>query len=348
MRILITTTHVPFVTGGAEIHAQSLLSALKKRGHEAEIVSIPFKWYPPTTIFDHLMACRLLDLSESSGVKVDRVIGLKFPAYHIPHPNKVLWILHQHRTAFDLWGTPNCDLANFPDGQEIRDALDKVERRLLSESLALFANSQTVADRLKKYSGITVPPLYHPPKDAEKFYTVPAEPFLFFPSRISELKRQELVLRALAFTKEPIVVHFAGRPDNPEYGRKLESLTTELKLEKKVRWLGPISDEEMKASYARCLAVLYPPKDEDYGYVTLEAMLSSKPIITCTDSGGPLEFVSHEQNGLVAASTPESLASSLDFLWKNKSWAPQAGRLGLDTYHSKNISWDHVVKQLLA
>lgn len=348
MRILITTTHVPFVTGGAEIHARSLLDALKRHGHEAEIVSIPFKWYPPAAIFDHLMACRLLDLTESSGVKVDRVIGLKFPAYHIPHPNKVLWILHQHRTAFDLWGTPNCDLANFPEGAEMRDAIDKVERRLLREARALFANSQTVSDRLQKYSGVTVPPLYHPPKDAEKFYTAAAEPFFFFPSRISELKRQELVLRSLAFTKEPVVVHFAGRPDNPDFGKKLEALTSELKLDKKVRWLGPVSDEEMKSAYARCLAVLYPPKDEDYGYVTLEAMLSSKPVITCADSGGPLEFISQEHNGLIAEPTPESLAAALDFAWKNKSWASKAGRLGLDTYRSKNISWENVVQKLLA
>ena len=39
------------------------------------------------------------------------------------------------------------------------------------------------------------------------------------------------------------------------------------------------------------LGVIFPPLDEDYGYVTLEAMLAAKPVITCTDSGGPLEFV---------------------------------------------------------
>ena len=88
MRILIATVQVPFVRGGAEIHAKGLRSALRAEGHEAEIVAVPFKWYPPERILDHMLACRLLDLTESAGTPVDRVIGLKFPAYFVPHPHK--------------------------------------------------------------------------------------------------------------------------------------------------------------------------------------------------------------------------------------------------------------------
>jgi hypothetical protein len=106
MRILITTTQVPFIRGGAEVHAEGLRDALRRFGHEAEILAIPFKWYPPEKILDHMLACQLLDVTEVAGTPVDRVIGLKFPAYLIPHPNKVLWILHQHRTAYELWDHP--------------------------------------------------------------------------------------------------------------------------------------------------------------------------------------------------------------------------------------------------
>src|SRR5690606_3032321 len=103
MRVLVTTVKVPFVYGGAEVHAANLVRELQKAGHEAELVEIPFRWYPPEQMLDHLLACRLLDLTEANGVAVDRVIGLKFPAYHVRHPHKVLWILHQHRTLYDLW-----------------------------------------------------------------------------------------------------------------------------------------------------------------------------------------------------------------------------------------------------
>ena len=47
--------------------------------------------------------------------------------------------------------------------------------------------------------------------------------------------------------------------------------------------------------------MLYPPYDEDFGYVTLEAFLSRKPVITATDSGGPNEFVVDGVNGFVRA-----------------------------------------------
>ena len=86
MRIVIATVQVPFVRGGAEVLAEGLREVLHAQGHEAEIVTMPFKWYPPERILDQVLICRLLDLTESCGTAVDRVIGLKFPAYLIPHP----------------------------------------------------------------------------------------------------------------------------------------------------------------------------------------------------------------------------------------------------------------------
>ena len=101
MRILIATTQVPFIRGGAEAHAEGLRDALLREGHEAEIVAVPFKWYPAEKILDHMLACRLLDLTEVAGTPVDLLIGLKFPAYLIPHPNKVVWLVHQMRQVYD-------------------------------------------------------------------------------------------------------------------------------------------------------------------------------------------------------------------------------------------------------
>ncbi len=152
MRILIVTTGVPFVRGGAEVHAEGLQRALTGAGHDAELVYIPFKWYPPERVLDHMLACRLFDLTECSGVRIDAVIGLKFPAYYVPHPNKILWILHQHRQAYDLWDRDISDLKYYPNGFEVREAIREADKRLLPEAKQIYANSLNVSKRLKHYS----------------------------------------------------------------------------------------------------------------------------------------------------------------------------------------------------
>ncbi len=348
MRILIATVQVPFIRGGAEIHAENLRDAIRAAGHEAETIAIPFKWYPPEKILDHMLACRLLDVTEVAGTIVDTVIGLKFPAYFIPHPNKVLWILHQHRTAYELWDHPLSDLIYYPNGSQIRDAIREADRRLLPEARAIYANSRNVATRLKTYCGIDSTPLYHPPPHAEQFYSSPAEDYIFFPSRLCVPKRQRLVLEALALTKQPVRIYFAGVADHPSYMGDLKSSARKLEAAGRVVWLGQVSEDEKRRHYARSLGVVYPPVDEDYGYVTLEAMLASKPVITCNDSGGPLEFVLEGETGLIAGPTPENLAAALDTLWADRERAKAWGEAGRALYQSLGLTWEKVVKKLLS
>ena len=101
MRVVVAAPQVPFVRGGAELMAEDLVAALRARGHESEIVSIPFKWYPGSRVLDQAFLWRLVDLTESDGRPIDRVIATKFPAYCVRHPNKVAWVLHQFRQAYD-------------------------------------------------------------------------------------------------------------------------------------------------------------------------------------------------------------------------------------------------------
>jgi glycosyltransferase involved in cell wall biosynthesis len=347
MRIVITTTQVPFVDGGAETHARSLQKVLKEKGHEAEIVSIPFKWYPPERIHEHLLACRLLDLEESNGVPVDRLIGLKFPAYHIRHPNKVTWILHQFRTAFEMWDTGECDLSPYPHGRAVRDSIDAVERALLPEARFLYANSATVAKRLHEHCALEATPLYHPPENASAFHSGSFGDYLYFPSRINKWKRQHLAIEALAGTRQPVRLVFSGSPDNPQDLETLKARVGELKLGKRVQFLGRIPFAEMVSQYASSRGVLFIPEQEDYGYITLEAMLSSKPVITCKDSGGPTEFIRDGREGFVSDPTPESLAKAMDEIWASASFAREAGARARQRYDEMEINWDHVVRMLL-
>jgi glycosyltransferase involved in cell wall biosynthesis len=348
MKIVVVTSGVPFIRGGAEILADNLCTALRAAGHEAELICIPFKHYPPQRIPEHMLACRLLDLTETCGTRIDRVIGLKFPAYLIPHPNKVIWLLHQHRTAYELWDHPIAgDLIHFPDGPTIREAIRQADRALIPEAKMVYTLSENVSRRLERFSGIDSQPLYNPPANAELFGCASADDYFFFPSRITAVKRQLLVLHAMAKCRERTIVRFAGEADTPAQMAACKDAIAQLKLENRVEWLGHISEEQKRELYANCLGVVFPPVDEDYGYVTLEAMLSSKPVITCADSGGPLEFVVAHQTGLVARPTAESLAQAMDALWTDRRCAAVMGEAGRARYRDLNISWPRVVEKLL-
>lgn len=363
MRIVIATAQVPFVRGGAELHAEGLRDALQLSGHQAEIAAIPFKWYPPERILDNILACRNLDLTESCGTPIDLLIGLKFPAYFIEHPRKVIWVLHQYRDAYDLWGHEYGALHRYASGRMIRDAIEQADRMLIPRAKKVFANSLKVAERLKSYCGIDSEPLYHPPPNASQFHCGDYQPYFFFPSRLNRVKRQELVLQALARTRHPVEVRFCGAGDDLDYAGSLPPLARELKLGTRVQWLGDITEKDKADQYANALAVLFPPWDEDYGYVTLEAMLSAKAVITCSDSGGPLEFVRSSETGsgetgLVADPTPESLASAMDALWEDraaegksaegKSKAQRMGEAGRKLCETLGVSWKHAVEKLLS
>lgn len=347
MRILVVTSQVPFVYGGAEIHAEGLVKALSLVGHEVEIVAIPFKWYPPEQILEHMLACRLLDLSESCGQSIDKVIGLKFPAYLISHPNKIMWILHQYRTAYELWDSHYCDLIHSPIGLQIKESIINADNKAFRECKAIFTNSCNVARRIKKFNNVDATPLYHPPQNMELFYCEDENDYFFFPSRLTTIKRQELVIEALVETTNPVKVMFAGKPDNNAYAAHLLNLAEKLGVINRVTFLGGISEEEKIKLYARAIGVIYPPLDEDYGYVTLEAMLASKPVITCTDSGGPLEFVQDQKTGLITEPTPKALTVAMDQLWENRRWAKALGKAGRDYYEDLDITWSKVIKKLL-
>lgn len=347
MRVLALTTQVPFVRGGAERLAEGLVQAIQKFGHDAELVSIPFKWYPTERILDHMLMARLLDITESCGDKIDRVIGLKFPTYLIPHPNKVMWLVHQHRTAYDMWSSPHNNLTMHSNGAQIRQAIINADNLAFSESQAIYTIAENVSKRLKKFNNIDSQSIYSPPQGAENFYCDRAKDYLFFPSRLDVMKRQHLVLEAMKYTQHPIKVIFAGKSDGEGAWRSLQNLVRELNLGDRVSFLSEITEDQKISLYAQAIAVVYPPLDEDYGYITLESMLASKAVITCQDSGGSLEFVIDHKTGLVAEPTPQSLAAAMDELWDDRQLAKSLGQAGRDRYNQMNISWDHVVQKLL-
>lgn len=346
MRIGVLRTQVPFVTGGAERHAASLCDALNRYGHEAVEITMPFKWYPGEVLASHILAAKMLDLSEVEGVPVDQVIGLKFPAYLAPHPNKTFWIIHQHRQAYDMWTLGNSDLLHDPDGEALRQLIHAEDRAAFSTTTKpIFTNSQNISSRLTKYLDLESIPLYHPPPQADRMIQGDYGDYIFAPGRINPSKRLELILRALAAAPGVHLV-VAGVAENPAYQDRLLELAKNLGITGRVTWLGRVDDAALLRHYADARAVVFVPQDEDYGYITLEAMLAAKAVITVSDAGGPLEFVSHEEHGLIVSPLPRDIARAFERVMQDKGAAERWGQAGAAHYRAMDITWEHVVEQL--
>ena len=347
MKIIIATAQALFVKGGAEFLAANLCTALTNAGHQVEIVNIPFMDRPLEIIEDQMIAARLMEISASWAGRTDLSIGLKFPSYYIPHPNKVLWILHQHRAAYDLFDTPYSNIKNDDVGNEVRNLILNGDNHYLPEAKRIYTIAKNVSKRLEKYNGIASTPLYHPCPGMEQFYCDRYEEYILMPSRITQAKRQYLALEALAETKERVMLYILGKADHEAEKKKLDDYIEEHHLQDRVRFLDFVPQEEKVRLYANAKAVLFIPKDEDYGYITLEAMAASKPVITTTDSGGPLEFVVQHENGIIADPNASAIAEAMDTLWGSKAMPQEYGQRARKMLDEMEITWDRVVKELI-
>ncbi len=348
MRIAVLNAQVPFTTGGVESQAAQLVAALRDHGHQAETISIPFRWYPPELVLDHMLASGLLNIEEANGHAIDIAIGLKFPAYLIPHPRKVLWMAHQFRQAYDLIGTNFDELGASPRGVQIGEAVRQADAACFAQARSIFVTTRTVLERLHRFNGVSAEALYHPPPDADTFYSGEYGAYLYYPSRINALKRQSLVLQALAQCRTPARVIFSGNPENQQAFQQLRDQTARLGLDGRVAWKGHVSHADKLDLYANCRAVLFTALDEDYGYVPLEAMLAAKCVIVCSDSGGGREFVTHAETGLVADPSADALADAIDRLWDAPIDAQRMGQVARAHVLSLDLNWGRVVERLLA
>src|SRR6188768_595555 len=208
--VVVCEAQVPFVEGGAEIHVRGLVDQLRSRGYLVERVALPFKWYPKQEILTHAAAWRLLDLSESNGRPIDLVIGTKFPSYFARHPNKVAWLIHQYRAAYELCGTEYSDFTHTELDVGLRETLTKLDSKMLGECRAIFANARNTASRLAKFNGLVAEPLYHPPKLAPRLVDGPYTDYVLSVGRLESVKRVDLIIAAMAKVPSNIRLIVAG------------------------------------------------------------------------------------------------------------------------------------------
>ena len=329
--------------GGAEVHVEGLRDALKQAGHLVDIVALPFKWYPHHEILSSALAWRLLDLTEANGVPIDLAICTKFPTWAVRHPNKIAWVIHQHRQAYDLYGTPLSEFTNSEDDHDVRRRIVEIDRRGLGECKALFANSRNVAERLKASIGLEADPL-HVPITLNGLTPESYGDYIFTVSRLDRAKRIDLLLEALACAGEPYKAVIAG--DGPE-ALALRERARKLGIAHRAFFVGRIDSSEVVSYYNACRAVYYCPVDEDFGLVTVEAFTAAKPVLTASDAGGVLELVEDNRTGIVAdEARPELLALGIRRLLDDESYARELGRNA--SRRVRDIRWDRVVERLLA
>lgn len=341
-RVLVLAVQTPFAHGGAEKHVRRLTEELARRGVEADLVALPLIERERFDLVRSALAWRMLDLTEIGGRRVDAVIATRFPSYAVRHPNKVVWLIHQYRQAYDQFGSAYSDLTAAPEDRRTREAIAEIDRVGLSEARRVFANSHTVAERLRRFNGIPSEALYHPPPLAGRYRTGPFGDYVLSVGRLDAWKRADLLVRALAFAPSAKLT-LVGR--GPEEAR-LRRLAEETGVAGRLRSIPLASDEELLDLYAGARLVAVAPSGEDLGYVPLEAFLSGKPVLTTEDAGGPLEFVRDGETGFVVAPEPRALGAALEIAWNRPDALVRMGENG--RRRVEKLSWDEPVAALLA
>jgi glycosyltransferase involved in cell wall biosynthesis len=341
MRIAVLRPQVPFARGGAEIFTDELVTELRARGHEADLLSVPFKWYPGARVLTQAFLWRMLDLEEADGRAIDVVVATTFPSYVVRHPEKRVWLVHQFRQAYELDGTELGQFGQSAEERALRRQVQELDRRALGEATRLFATSANVAGRLQRSTGLHAEVLPHPPQ-ALPYHSSPSQGFVLSASRLDRAKRIDLLLEAAALEEGLEVVVASDGPDR----ERLEEIARARRLDGRVRFEGRVDAERLAQLYATCSSVYYAPVDEDFGMGPFEAFLSGKPVITATDAGGPLDVVSDRRTGLVVRPEAAEIGSAAVWLRDHEDEAAAFGRAGKAL--ADEVTWDRAIARLFS
>jgi len=339
--VLVLGAQVPFVQGGAELLNESLVREINKLdGIKAELVNMPYKWYPEEQMLNDIMAWRLVDLSEANGVKIDLVIGTKFPTYAIKHENKVLWLVHQFRQMYDL---ANTEFDSAHGGEQVtRNKIKSLDNKFFNECQKIYTIAETVSERLKKFNNFDSAPLLPPPALSSQIIPGDYGDYILYVGRLDPMKRIDLLIQALAETSKGKAI-IAGK--GTEYDN-LFKLIKEKKLEDRCKLVGFVSDDELIEYLSHARAVYYAPIDEDYGYATIEAFLAKKPVITCSDSGEVEKIVRKTSSGIICESTEKSISSAINKVFSlSDVELEEMSQNGFE--FAKKIQWDEIIQKLV-
>jgi glycosyltransferase involved in cell wall biosynthesis len=329
--------------GGHMVIARELTRALREAGHEASILVTPQNRFGRQA--SAYLATWLTDVTSSEGRPIDQVISLRYPSYAVRHSRHVCWLNHTMREYYDLW--PQFSATLTPQGRlkerVRRRAMHAADRYLLTTNVTrLFVQSRTIQQRLAMWPSLRSSVLY-PPAPQRAYRADAYGPVFLFVSRLDRLKRADLAIRALA-TPDGAGLELVMAGEGEERA-SLERLALELGVARRVSFTGRLTDEELVSSLAWCRAVIFPPLQEDYGFVTVEAFASRRPVITCADSGGPAELVEDGVSGFVCPPNPAAIARSMRQLADDRALAERMGSAAFAA--GSRLTWPETVRQLV-
>jgi len=378
---IIAPSPVPFTIGGAENLWWGLLNSINQdTPHQAELVKIPSPERNFWELLDSYRHFSNLDLTH-----FDLIISGKYPAWMVQHGNHVCYMLHRLRGLYDTYHltgcpenyvTPHKEIRGLQEfmghNQGLRTALneffDRLEQlrccpdlpldtfkfpgslareivhfldgiALKPDAIAKYAAiSHTVANRANYFPVDSSIHVIYPPSNLKFFHSGNSD-YLFTVSRLDGPKRVRLLVEAMQYVKSNINLKIAGT------GPDADSLKQLAGDDQRIVFLGFVNDQQLTALYADALVVPYVPDNEDYGLVTIEAMMSGKPVLTTTDAGGPNEFVRNGETGYCVPPDPQAIAQRIDYLCEHVQEAQQMGLIGRKLV--QDITWDNTVAKLL-
>lgn len=258
--------------------------------------------------------------------------------------SRVLWYCHSPpRELYDFRETG----VRVRERSALESALYGVTSRIYSAQEhfivrrleAIATNSANTNGRLVRYLG-RGGTVISPGVDYKRFHKGGDGRYFIYHSRISEQKRQAYAIEAferfLAASKDKryrliISGAFTNRyADFAQYYEKLKAM----RAKNVVFRLNP-SDAETARLYAGSTAALFGAINEDFGIVPLEAMASSKPVVSVNE-GGPKEIIVDGKTGFLVDS-PEQMAKKMQFIAEHPKVAQQMGREGrrrVESYYS--------------
>lgn len=335
---IIVPSPVPYTPGGIETLASGLHKAINDyTNHSAELLKFPVREATLWQVLGSYATSYLLPVKH-----FDLVITIKYPSWMVRHPRQLVYMAHRLRGLYDTYHlslAPGEGWFRFP-GPLARTVVKLLDDWALNPQriISYAAISATVAARPAYFPPGTNVNVVYPAPRLENYHCLAGEHFLSV-GRLDGPKRVELIIQAMQQVQTTNDLLIVG--DGP-LRRRLELAATG---DRRIRFLGQVPDSELVELYARALAVIYPPYQEDYGYITIEALKSGKPVITCTDSGGVLEFIKHRENGLIVEPTPTALASAMEALARDPAQAQTLGEAGQQKVAP--ITWRNVIDKLL-
>lgn len=272
------------------------------------------------------------------------------PSHWIRNRNEhVLWYCHTPlRDVYDLYALRMARKKAYQKPLHFIGikAVKRIDQSIVKRIEYIVANSENTKSRIEKYFGRNDAFVLGGGVEYEKYASKGDSQYFLYPSRISPNKRQEFAITAFkifSMSKKGYKLIITGAvskdPFYYDYYKRVLQLAGN---DPNIIIMDSVGEKRLAELYSKATAVLYPPINEDYGLVPLEAMASSKPVIAVNE-GGPRETVVNGVTGYLVDSE-DDMAKMMLKIASDDALAERLGKNGRRLAVSK-YSWSRFFKE---